>query len=81
VLLPGPDLGITSARKHAVERAFVDLRAGGAFWAYRAGPADFQEFEWAEAKFAPRVDRAAIFKELAPGTTLESLPSLLSEGR
>jgi hypothetical protein len=53
----------------------------GRFGAYRAEPADFAEFGWAEEKFAPRVDRVAIFKELALGTTVESLPSLLSEDR
>lgn len=53
----------------------------GRFGSYRAEPADFVEFEWAEEKFAPRVDRVAIFKELTLGTTLESLPSLLSEDR
>jgi hypothetical protein len=51
----------------------------GRFGAYRADPVEFLEFEWAEEKFAPRVDRAAILGELALGTTVESLPSLLSE--
>lgn len=52
----------------------------GRFGAYRAQPEDFAEFKWAEAKFAPRVDRIAICKELPlliPETEIEEMPSLL----
>jgi hypothetical protein len=52
----------------------------GRFGAYRAAPDDFAEFEWAEARFAPRVDKLAICKELpllVSETEIGEMPSLL----
>jgi hypothetical protein len=52
----------------------------GRFGAYRAQRDDFAEFEWAEARFAPRVDERAICKELPllmSETEIEEMPLLL----